>query len=217
MPRTYKRKTEKKYNLDTLKILLTLPPHSLHRMEPLDLTFHGSLKTAYNKECEAHIVNHPGSKINTFDVIGIYTKAFNRTTNIEKPVNGFKAAAIYPFNKEKFKATFEAFGDTVHEQINANSTSQIFSQFRSQTIEPSPAYSASVASFIHNQNEPEPSDATEQASIEDQPIGDRETTFPPSEGLPKQSNLINNTDLSNVIQSMSSPFPVLTVEIPLPD
>lgn len=49
--------------------VLTLPPHSSHRMQPLDLTFHGPLKTAYNKECEAHIVNHPGSKITTFDVV----------------------------------------------------------------------------------------------------------------------------------------------------
>lgn len=198
--------------------VLKLPPHSSHRMQPLDLTFHGPLKTAYNKECEAHIVNHPGSKITTFAVVGIYTKAFNRITNIEKAVNGFKAAGIYPFDKEKFKATFEAFGDTVHEQINANSTSQISSQFRSQKIDvPSPACSASMASSIHNQNEPEPSGATEQASIEDQPISDRETTFPPSEGLPKQSNLINNTDLSNVIQSISSPSTISTVEIPLPE
>ncbi|CAH2104618.1 unnamed protein product [Euphydryas editha] len=145
-------------------------------------------------------------------------RLLNLTTNIEKAVNGFKAGGIYPFDKEKFKATFEAFGDTVHEQINADSISQICSQFRSQTINvPSLACSTSVASSIHNKNEPEPSGVTKQASIEDQPIRDRETTFPLSKSLPKQSNSINNTDLSNVIESISSPSTISTVEIPLPD
>uniref|UniRef100_A0A2A4K6U7 DDE-1 domain-containing protein n=1 Tax=Heliothis virescens TaxID=7102 RepID=A0A2A4K6U7_HELVI len=92
--------------------VLTLPPHASHRMQPLDLTFHGPLKTAYNKECESFMVNKPGAKITTFDVVGLYTKAFNRTTNIEKAMNGFKAAGIYPLDKDKFKTTFENLADT---------------------------------------------------------------------------------------------------------
>ncbi|KAH1021752.1 hypothetical protein HUJ04_011237 [Dendroctonus ponderosae] len=32
-------------------ILLTIPPHTSHRVQPLDVTFYGPLKTAYNSEC----------------------------------------------------------------------------------------------------------------------------------------------------------------------
>lgn len=74
--------------------MLTLPPHSSNRMQPVDLTFYGPLKTAYNKESEAHMVNYFGPKITTFDVVGIYSKGLNRTTNIEKDVNGLKVAGM---------------------------------------------------------------------------------------------------------------------------
>lgn len=125
--------------------VVTLPPHSSHRMQPLDLTFHGPLKTAYNKECEAYMVNNPGAKISTFDVVGLYTKAFNRTTNIEKAVNGFKAAGIFPLDKEKFKATFESFGDTI-EQISTTLLSTNDTQAQNQTSDLQPPATPSVSS-----------------------------------------------------------------------
>lgn len=51
------------------------------QMQPLDLTFHGPLKTAYNRECQMHMVNNRGGKVTAFDIVGLLTKAFNRTTN----------------------------------------------------------------------------------------------------------------------------------------
>ncbi|XP_013164897.1 PREDICTED: uncharacterized protein LOC106115849 [Papilio xuthus] len=83
--------------------VLTLPPHTSHRMQPLDLTFHGPLKTAYYRECEYFTVNHPGTKITAYDVVGLYTTAFNRTTNTDKAINGFKSAEICPMDQNKFK------------------------------------------------------------------------------------------------------------------
>lgn len=65
-------------------------------LPPLDLTFHGPLKTAYNRECESFMVNHPGTKTTAYDVVGLYTKAFNRTTSTDKAMNGFKSAGICP-------------------------------------------------------------------------------------------------------------------------
>lgn len=82
--------------------LLSLPPHSSHRMQPLDLTFYGPLKNAYNKECESYMMNHPGRGITAFEIVGLFTKAFNRTANIEKAASGFRAAGIYPFDSERF-------------------------------------------------------------------------------------------------------------------
>lgn len=86
---------------------MTLPPHTSHRMQPLDLTFHGPLKTAYNRECETYMINHPGAKITAFDNVGLYTKAFNRCSSIDKAINGFKSAVIFPVDQDKFKSTFD--------------------------------------------------------------------------------------------------------------
>jgi len=86
--------------------LLTLPPHTSHRMQPLDLTFYGPLKNAYNKECESYMMNHPGQRITVFEIVSLFTKAFNRTANIEKAANGFRSAGIYPFDADKFDELF---------------------------------------------------------------------------------------------------------------
>lgn len=32
--------------------MLSLPPHTSHRMQPLDVTFYGPLKAAYKRECD---------------------------------------------------------------------------------------------------------------------------------------------------------------------
>lgn len=39
-------------------ILLSLPPHSSHRLQPLDVVFYGPLKKAYNKECDRSRTNN---------------------------------------------------------------------------------------------------------------------------------------------------------------
>lgn len=57
------------------------------------------------------MVNHPGAKIKSFDVVGLYTKAFNRCSSFDKAINGFKSAGIFPVDQDKFKGTFESFGD----------------------------------------------------------------------------------------------------------
>ncbi|CAH0730535.1 unnamed protein product, partial [Brenthis ino] len=122
--------------------VLTLPPHTSHKMQPLDLTFHGPLKTAYNRECESFMVNHPGTKITAYDVVGLYTKAFNRTTSIDKAMNGFRSAGICPMDRDKFKNTFESFGDMFSSvppleqriKTNTNNSSQNESQNESHVV-----------------------------------------------------------------------------------
>lgn len=88
----------REYNLQ----VLSLPPHVSHKMQPLDLTIFSSLKMAYNKECELYMVNNPGKRITQYEVGELFTKAYNKTANINKAVNGFRAAGIYPIDPNKF-------------------------------------------------------------------------------------------------------------------
>ena len=41
-------------------VMISLPPHTTHELQPLDLTFYGALKAHYNSECDKWMVNHPG-------------------------------------------------------------------------------------------------------------------------------------------------------------
>jgi hypothetical protein len=84
--------------------LLTLPPHTSHRLQPLDVTFFGPLKKAYSKEVGKWMMNNPGKRVTDYDICEIFTPAYNRVASIEKAVSGFKATGIYPFNADIFTA-----------------------------------------------------------------------------------------------------------------
>lgn len=79
--------------------VVTLPPHTSHRLQPLDVCFYGPLKTAYNQECDSFIRSKQYQKIDQSDVAELFKKAFNRTATIEKAVKGFQSTGIYPLNR----------------------------------------------------------------------------------------------------------------------
>ncbi|XP_047125213.1 uncharacterized protein LOC124807393 [Hydra vulgaris] len=87
-------------------VLLFLPPHTSHRMQPLDLTYFGPLKSAYNRECDIFIAANIGRRITQYEVVELFTKAFNRLSNIEKAANGFRAAGFYSLDPTKFNDLF---------------------------------------------------------------------------------------------------------------
>ncbi|KAJ8979708.1 hypothetical protein NQ317_015532 [Molorchus minor] len=82
--------------------MLSLPPHTSHRMQPLDVTFYGPLKAAYNRECDLYMKNHPYEKI-THDVLAsIFNKAYLRVASMDKAVKGFEVTGIHPINPNVF-------------------------------------------------------------------------------------------------------------------
>ena len=87
--------------------VLSLPPHVSHKMQPLDLTYFSSLKMAYNRECEFYMTSNPGKRITQYEVVELFTNAYNKTANISKGVSGFRASGIHPMDPDKFKKCFE--------------------------------------------------------------------------------------------------------------
>lgn len=83
-------------------LMLSIPPHTSHRTQPLDLTFYGPLKIAYHKECDLFMKSHNYVKLSPYDIAPLFTKAYLKTAVVEKAVNGFEAAGIWPINPDKF-------------------------------------------------------------------------------------------------------------------
>ncbi|XP_030757551.1 uncharacterized protein LOC115883338 [Sitophilus oryzae] len=102
-------------------VLVSLPPHNSHRLQPLDVTFFSSLKTAYSKECDIHIMKtHHYSKIKVTDIAELFAKAYNRITSKEKGLNGFKNTGIFPLDRNLFGE--EEFTEmSVEATVGANS------------------------------------------------------------------------------------------------
>lgn len=83
--------------------LISIPPHTSHRLQPLDLSFFSPLKGAYNKECELYLRAHPHQRITNFQLAEIFNKAYLKVATMEKGIAGFRSAGICPFDPDKFK------------------------------------------------------------------------------------------------------------------
>ena len=83
--------------------IITLPPHTSHRLQPLDITFFGPLKSNYNKEIDRWMLNNPGKRVTDYDISEIFAPAYLKTVSAEKAANGFRVAGIYPFNPDVFQ------------------------------------------------------------------------------------------------------------------
>lgn len=83
--------------------VLSIPPHTSHKTQPLDVSFYGPLKKAFNNECDKFMRVNLYKKITPYDIAFIFNKAYMNTSTIEKGVAGFEKTGIYPMDKDKFK------------------------------------------------------------------------------------------------------------------
>ncbi|XP_069673708.1 uncharacterized protein [Periplaneta americana] len=83
-------------------VMLTLPPHCSHRMQPLDVSVFYPFKNAYNTACNSWMLSHPGKTISIYDIASISSDAFQISFTPRNITNGFLKTGIYPFNPNIF-------------------------------------------------------------------------------------------------------------------
>ncbi|XP_053614281.1 uncharacterized protein LOC128677443 [Plodia interpunctella] len=148
-------------------IALTLPPHSSHKMQPLDRGFHGALKKFYSSECEKWLRNHPGRAITVYQMASIFAAAFYQAATPGRGVELFKCTGIVPWNPDIFTdADFLASSVTEREpsvsaaRVSCESTSSIVSPVQANntaaTVPPQ-------AGPFHSEPQPGPSRLEPQA------------------------------------------------------
>lgn len=82
--------------------LLSIPPHSSHKLQPLDKGFFGPLKNAYSQFCDNWLVQNPGRVITQSEVSSLFRLAYYKVANLEKAAHSFASTGIYPFNDQTF-------------------------------------------------------------------------------------------------------------------
>ena len=82
--------------------MIILPPHTTHRLQPLDRVFFGPLKANYNAEVDRWMLNHPGRRVTSYDVSELFGYSYEKTADLRKSINGFKCTGIHPFNPDIF-------------------------------------------------------------------------------------------------------------------
>ncbi|KAJ8953481.1 hypothetical protein NQ318_023602 [Aromia moschata] len=84
-------------------ILLGLPPHTTHRLQPLYVAFFGPLKSFYNQACDSFMVNHPGIPITDRNFGPMLGEAYGKAATVNNAVKGFRACGVEPFNPNVFE------------------------------------------------------------------------------------------------------------------
>lgn len=83
-------------------IILSIPPHTSHRLQPLDVCFMFPLSNYYTQELKIWQRNKPNKVVELADVGQIFAKAYTKAATLSNAENGFRTAGIYPFDSNKF-------------------------------------------------------------------------------------------------------------------
>lgn len=83
-------------------VMVTFPPHTSHKLQPLDLTVYGPLKTYYNQGVDEWHINNPGVTFDIYRVAQVVGKVFSKALSTQNITSGFESAGIYPLNRHKF-------------------------------------------------------------------------------------------------------------------
>ncbi|XP_055640903.1 uncharacterized protein LOC129778185 [Toxorhynchites rutilus septentrionalis] len=84
-------------------VVIVLPPHCSHRMQPLDVSFMGPFKKFYGDATGLLLKKTPGKAVTQYDIAGLVGIAFPRAATQMIAANGFSATGICPFNREIFE------------------------------------------------------------------------------------------------------------------
>lgn len=82
--------------------LLTIPPHSSHRLQPLDVAVFGPLQTYYNAAMDSWLMRHPGKTVSIYNVAELLGQAFDRAMTPSNIKSGFRKTGIFPFDRHIF-------------------------------------------------------------------------------------------------------------------
>jgi len=103
--------------------ILVIPPHTSHRLQPLDVSFMGLLNTYYEQEVRVWLRNHPGKVITIYQVASLFGAAYQKAATSSTAINGFAKTGICPFNPNIFPDYLFAPAETTDRQTRANCSS----------------------------------------------------------------------------------------------
>lgn len=83
-------------------IILSLPSHCTHRLQPLDISFFKSLNSFYDIEIQTWLRSHPGRVVTEFHISELFSAAYGKAASIKNGCSGFEKAGIYPFRRDIF-------------------------------------------------------------------------------------------------------------------
>lgn len=83
-------------------VLLTIPPHTSHKLQPLDVTCFGPFKRSFSLAMDNWMRTHPGRTVTIYDLPQMVRTAHSMAFTVENIQSGFKNTGIYTLRTHKF-------------------------------------------------------------------------------------------------------------------
>ena len=83
-------------------VLFTIPPHTSHKLQPMDRGVFGPFKANYNEACKNWLLSNPGKPLTIYDVAAITGKAYPLAFTPTNIISGFSSSGLWPINQNIF-------------------------------------------------------------------------------------------------------------------
>ncbi|XP_072394997.1 uncharacterized protein [Diabrotica undecimpunctata] len=84
-------------------VMLTFPPHTSHKLQPLDRSVFGHLNKYYNKACSDWLIANPAKTMTIYDIAECVGNASPKAFTQKNIQSGFTIPKIFPFNRNIFE------------------------------------------------------------------------------------------------------------------
>ena len=149
--------------------MLSTPPHTTHKLQPLERVFFKPFKQAYGSASALWMRQNPGARLTEYIVAGLVNTAFTKVVRLEVAQNGFRCTGIQTCDREIFSG-LDFLGSALTdipliENLGDQSTTQVYCHAVATENEPEPPTSASILASSTLQREiPRPSVNREEVS-----------------------------------------------------
>lgn len=192
-------------------IMVSFPPHTSHRMQPLDLSFMKPLSNYMTGEINKALRLEKGKAISIKKIFPLFARAFAKAATMETAQNGFKKAGLVPFNPDIYgDKDFQASQEFEDSEDEMATEKQIIDPISAGTNRPSEGINANLKSLNQNlEGTPmtENHEPAEQNSITSPPLpenlAEQNSTISPP--LP-EIVLQNRSEFSEVLRNIKREF-----------
>ncbi|CAB4067168.1 unnamed protein product [Lepeophtheirus salmonis] len=89
--------------------LLTIPPQTSNKTQPLDITIFGPGKCTFDALLSSWVIDHPHQPATIYDITSLICSTFISAATPQNIIIGFEAAGICPLNPNIFIDAFAPF------------------------------------------------------------------------------------------------------------
>lgn len=133
--------------------LLSFPPHTSHRLQPLDRTVYGPLKEYFNVNADGWLKSHPGVPMTIYDIPVVLKEALPLAATPRNIQKGFSVTGIWPFNREIFTEDEFLPSEVTNREIREDTSANVNNNGIAQGLD----NSLSLSEIRHKTPSPRPS------------------------------------------------------------